>query len=102
MRLFASVDSNRSVCRSLSFYVRMMFLGDSDQQRYPETLRRQAEEKFKELAEAYATLSNGEKRKQYDMESRINSSDLRVDTVYIYIILYHHISHHKYENRERE
>lgn len=27
----------------------------------------QAEEKFKELAEAYSTLSNADKRRQYDL-----------------------------------
>ena len=31
----------------------------------------QAEEKFKELAEAYSTLSNGDKRKHYDLDASI-------------------------------
>ena len=50
--------------------------------RFP--LYRQAEEKFKELAEAYATLSNSEKRKQYDMETRLRETSI-YKSIYIYI-----------------
>ena len=37
----------------------------------PNTDLAQAEEKFKELAEAYSILSNADKRKHYDLEAWI-------------------------------
>lgn len=37
----------------------------------------QAEEKFKELAEAYSILSNSEKRKQYDLAARFTGDQKR-------------------------